>query len=118
MFGINNPEPLLPVDSSIISEDMRITGPISASKPVILYGQLNGNVDAVSIHVKSTGIVSGDIKAQSVVIDGTMTGTIIADELHLMPSAKFRGNIRCKGVKVEDGANIKAEFLKELSANG
>ena len=71
MFGNNNVKPLSRVDESYIGEEMRITGVISASKPVILLGQIDGNIEADSVHIRSTAIVNGDINAGKVTVDGT-----------------------------------------------
>ena len=118
MFGINNPEPSTKLDSSRISEDIRITGSISASKQIVMLGQLDGNVDAVSIHVASTGVVNGDIKANNIKVDGTVIGNIVADQLHLSASGHLKGEVRCKGIIIDEGANVEAKFIKERSVNG
>ena len=118
MFGINSPEPSTKLDSSRISEDIRITGSISASKQIVMLGQLDGNVDAVSIHVASTGVVNGDIKANNIKVDGTVIGNIVADQLHLSASGHLKGEVRCKGIIIDEGANVEAKFIKERSVNG
>ena len=118
MFRINDPELPPKIESSGISEDVRITGSISASKPVIMSGHLDGNVDAVSIHIASTGVVNGDIKADNLKIDGKVMGNIVAERLHLSASGHLRGEVRCKSVVVDEGANVEAKFIKELSVNG
>ena len=69
MFGINNSEPPSQIDSSLIGEDMRITGSISASKLIIMVGHLDGNVDATSVHIAATGVINGDIRADNLKID-------------------------------------------------
>ena len=47
MFGSHNQKSMGQADGSHISEEVRITGVISASKPLILFGQVDGNIDAV-----------------------------------------------------------------------
>jgi cytoskeletal protein CcmA (bactofilin family) len=118
MFGTKTPEQSSQVDCSQISEDMRITGSISASKLVIMSGQLDGNVDATSIHIASTGVINGDIKAESLKIDGTVTGNIVTEKLHLSSSSQLKGEVRCKGVVIDEGADVEAKFIKEPSLNG
>ena len=118
MFGINNSEPSSQIDSSRISKDMRITGSISASKLIIILGQLDGNIDATSVHIASTGVVNGDIKTDNLIIDGTVTGTIVTEHLHLSASSHLKGEIHCKGVVVDEGANVEARFIKESNLNG
>ncbi|MDC1382772.1 polymer-forming cytoskeletal protein [Candidatus Puniceispirillum sp.] len=118
MFGINTPEPSTKIERSRISEDLRITGSISASKPVIMSGQLDGNIDAVSMHIASTGVINGDIKADNLKIDGTVIGNIVAEQLHLSASGCLKGEVRCRSVVIDEGANVEAKFIKELNVNG
>ena len=118
MFGIHNPKIIPQVDGSCISEEMRITGLISASKPVIVFGQIDGDIDAVSVHIKSTATVNGDINAQKVIVDGTVCGIVTADKVHLSASAILNGEVRSKGIEIDEGATIEAKFTKEQELNG
>ena len=118
MFGINNPEPSSKIDSSQICKDMRITGSISASKPIIIFGQLDGNVVAVGIHIAPNGVIIGDIKADSLKIDGKVDGNIVADQLHVSASGCLKGEVRCREVVIDEGANVEAKFIKGPRLNG
>ena len=118
MFGSHNQKSIQHADGSHVSEEVRITGVISASKPLILYGHIDGNIDAVSVHIKSTATVNGDINAKKVTIDGTVCGIITADEVHLSASAVLNGEVRSKGIQIDEGAIVEATFTKEQILNG
>ena len=118
MFGSHNPKPMQQADVSYISEEVRITGVISASKPVILMGQIDGNIDAVLVHIRSTATVNGDINAQKVTIDGSVSGIVTADEVHLSATANLSGEVRSKGLEIDEGASVEAKFTKEQGLNG
>ena len=118
MFGSHNQKSMPLADGSNICEEVRITGLISASKPFVLYGQIDGNIDAVSVHIKSTATVNGDINAQKVIVDGTVRGIITADKVYLSASAMLNGEVRSKGIEIEEGATIEAKFTKEQELNG
>ena len=118
MFGKNIPKPMPQVKGSCIGEEMRITGSISAAEPVIILGQIDGNVDAILVHIRSTATVNGDINAREVTIDGTVCGTITADVVHLSGSATLNGEVRSKGLEIDEGASIEAKFTKEQNLNG
>ena len=118
MFGSHNQKPMPLADGSNICEEVRITGVISASKPLVLFGQIDGNIDAVSVHIKSTATVNGDINAQKVTVDGTVRGIVIADKVHLSASAVLNGEVRSKGIEIDEGATIEAKFIKEQKVNG
>ena len=118
MFNINNSGSISYTDNSWVSEDVRITGSISSSKPIMMLGRLDGNVEAKSIHVTATGVVNGDIKADDLKIDGTVIGTIIAAQVHVTASAEIKGKIRCNGITIDKGANIEAQFTRGKKVNG
>ena len=118
MFGSNNQKSMSQDDGSHIGEEVRITGVISASKPLILFGQIDGNIDAVSVHIKSTATVNGDINAQNLIVDGTVCGIVTADKVHLSASAILNGEVRSKGLEIDEGATIEAKFTKEQKLNG
>ena len=118
MFGSHNQKSVPRADGSHISEEVRITGLVSASKPLILYGQIDGNIDAVSVHIKSTATVNGDINALEVTVDGSVTGIVTAERVHLSASGILSGEVRSKGIEIDEGATIEAKFTKEQELNG
>ena len=118
MFGSHNQKSIQHADGSHVSEEVRITGVISASKPLILYGHIDGNIDAVSVHIKSTATVNGDINAQKVTVDGTVCGIVTAEQVHLSASAILNGEVRSKGIEIDKGATIEAKFIKGQKLNG
>ena len=118
MFGSHNLKPMPQADSSTIGEEMRITGLVSASKPLIVFGLIDGNIDAVSVHIRSTATVNGDINAQKVTVDGTVCGIVTADAVLLSASAVMTGEVRSKGIEIDEGAIVEAKFTKEKILNG
>ena len=93
MFGMNSSEESSKIDGSRIGEDVKITGSISALKQIIMFGRLEGNIDAISIHITSTGVINGDIKADDLRIDGAVVGNVVAEQLHLSASAHLKGEV-------------------------
>ena len=118
MFGKNRVSPLEPLNQSKINEDVRIRGTITVSEPLVVAGQLDGDVNGDKLHVASTAIITGEITAQSVTIDGRVLGSIVADKVFLSATAHFEGQLRCRDVAVDDGAYVNAKFTKEPVTNG
>ena len=118
MFGSHNQKSMAQADGSHISEEVRITGVISASNHLFCLARVDGNIDAVSVHIKSSATVNGDINAQKVTVDGTVSGIVTADKVHLSASAIFNGEVRSKGIEIDEGATIEAKFTKEQELNG
>ena len=118
MFGKNNVSPVAPLNYSQINEDVRIRGTITVSEPLVVAGQLDGDINADTLHVASTAIITGDVTAKSVSIDGRVLGSIVADKVFLSATAHFEGQLHCKGVDIDNGAYVDAKFTKEPATNG
>ena len=103
---------------SQINEDVRIRGTITVSGPLVMAGQLDGDINADTLHLSSTSVITGEVTAQSVIIDGRVHGTVVADKVFLSATACFEGEIKCQDVSVADGAHVNAKFTKESVTNG
>ena len=92
MFGKNRDSPVAPQNLSQINEDVRIRGTITVSEPLVMAGQLDGDVNADRLHVASTAIITGEITAQSLTIDGRVLGSIVADKFFYQQRRILKGN--------------------------
>ena len=118
MFGKNRDSPVAPQNPSQINENVRIRGTITVSEPLVMAGQLDGDLKADTLHIASTAIIIGEITAQSLTIDGRVLGNIVADKVFLSATAHFEGQLNCQDVAVDDGAHVNAKFTKESVTNG
>ena len=118
MFGKNSVSPVAPLNYSQINEDVRIRGTITVSEPLVVAGQLDGEINADTLHIASTAIITGEVAAKSVTIDGRVLGSIVADKVFLSATAHFEGQLYCQDVAVDDGAYVNAKFTKEPVTNG
>ena len=110
MFGKNSDSPVAPPNHSQINEDVRIRGTITVSEPLVVAGQLDGEINADTLHIASTAIITGEVAAKSVTIDGRVLGSIVADKVFLSATAHFEGQLHCKGVAIDNGAYVDAKF--------
>ena len=118
MFGKNRVSPVAPRNPPQINENVRIRSIITLSEPLVMAGQLDGDVNADTLHVASTAIITGEITAQSLTIDGRVLGSIVAGEVFLSATAHFEGQLCCQDVAIDDGAHVNAKFTKEPVTNG
>jgi len=118
MFGKNNVSPVAPLNHSQINEGVRISGSITVSQPLVIAGQLDGDIKADTLHIASTAIITGDVIAESVTIDGRVLGSIVADKMYLSATAHFEGQLQCQGVAIDNGAYVNAKFTKGPVSNG
>ena len=113
MFANNHATPSTPPIMSQINVDVRIRGAVSLSEPLIMAGQIDGNIEAEVLHVTSTAVVIGDITAQNIVIDGKINGHITAENVHLTEKAQFEGKMQCQCIRIDNGAYIDAKFINQ-----
>ena len=118
MFGKNRVSPVAPRNPPQINEDVRIRGTVTVSEPLVVAGQLDGDVNADTLHVASSATINGEITAQSLTIDGRVLGNIVADKVFLSATAHFEGQLYCQDIAVDDGAYVNAKFTKEPVTNG
>ena len=118
MFGKNSASPEAPLNHSQINEDVRISGTITVSEPLVMAGQLDGDIKADTLHIASTAIVAGEVVAISITIDGRVLRSSVADKVFLSATAHFEGQLHCQNVAIDNGEYIDAEFTKELVING
>jgi cytoskeletal protein CcmA (bactofilin family) len=118
MFGKNRVSPVALRNQSQINEDVRIRGTITVSEPLVMAGHLDGDINANTLHVASTAVITGEVTAKSVIIDGRVHGSVVADKVILSAKAHFEGQLHCQDVAVDDGAHVNAKFTKEQATNG
>ena len=118
MFGKNKVSPVAPRNPSQINDDVRIRSTITVSEPLVMAGQLDGDINADTLHGALTAIITGEITAQTITIDGRVLGSMVADKVSLSATAHFEGQFYCQGGAVDDGAYVNAKFTKEPVTNG
>ena len=118
MFGKNRVSPVAPRNPSQINADVRIRGTITVSEPLVMAGQLDGDIHADTLLVASTAAIAGEITAQSVTIDGRVLGSIVANKVFLPATEHSEEQLYCQDVAVDDGAHVNLEFTKEPVTNG
>jgi cytoskeletal protein CcmA (bactofilin family) len=89
MFGKNRVGPVVPHNPSQINEDVRIRGTITVSEPLVMAGQLDGGINADTLHFASSAIITGEITAQIVIIDGKILGSIVANKVFFIGNDAF-----------------------------
>ena len=118
MFRKNRISARASQNPSQINENVRIRGTITVSEPLVMAGQLDGDINADTLHIASKAIITGEVAAKSVTIDGRVLGSVVADKVFLSATAHFEGQLHCKGVAIDNGAYVDAKFTKEPATNG
>jgi cytoskeletal protein CcmA (bactofilin family) len=91
---------------SYLSEDSKVSGKLNFEGPARIDGQIDGEIIAKnSIMIGESAVVTGPIKAASVIVAGKVSGDITASQrIELRFSAKVLGNLTSNVLIVHDGA--------------
>ena len=92
-----------------MGEKTRYTGRIDTDEPLLILGQVEGDINSSSeVEVGETGVVKATITARSVVISGRVAGDCTAtDRLEIKASGKLDGSIKAPRISIADGAEFK-----------
>jgi cytoskeletal protein CcmA (bactofilin family) len=91
--------------ASIIANGVKIVGSIIAEgAEVQVNGEVEGNVHGGSLTIGDTGMVKGDIVAESVTVIGRVEGSVRARKVQLSRNAHVLGDIIHQSLAVEMGA--------------
>ena len=84
-----------------VEEGTQFKGTLSSTCPVVVRGVLDGDIKAPSLTIASTGMVTGNVRAQSIRSEGVLAGNVDADEVSLSGSVRSDTVIRAKTLEVK-----------------
>ncbi len=91
--------------TSIIANGVRIRGAIEAEGAELqVDGEIEGNVKGGSVTIGDTGLVKGDVIAETVLVNGRVEGSLRARKVQLAKNAHVQGDITHQSLAVEMGA--------------
>ena len=100
---------------SIISADLRINGDLVCSGDVQIDGWVEGDIQSRNIVIGEGATVHGALQAETVRICGLVKGQIKADSVVLEKTAKVTGDVLHKSLAIEQGASLEG-MCKRLEA--
>lgn len=118
MFGKHKKSHLIEVSklSSLIAEDVEITGDIAFGSGLRIDGTLKGNAigkdgeakkDKSLLVLSDKGRIEGCVRCYDAVINGTVIGDLEVEHfLELQPKALISGSIRYHKLQMEVGAGV------------
>ena len=110
--------------TTLISQDTEIVGDINFSGNLDIEGTVRGNIAAVAgkdamVRVVDKGLVEGQIRAPSVIINGTIHGDVYSSKhLELASKARVQGNVHYALVEMAIGAEVNGSLSHNSDASG
>jgi cytoskeletal protein CcmA (bactofilin family) len=98
------PSELMP--RALIDAGLNIHGDLQTDGAVEVDGKIVGNIGCTHLTVGKGAVVTGNIKADEVLVLGKVKGTIRAIRVILQDSAQVEGDIYHDRIVIEDGARF------------
>lgn len=100
---------------SILASDLRITGEITSSGAIEVYGDIDGTLTARNLLIGGEGAVKGTISAETVEVKGKLDGRVSTQAFTLRATAQVEADVNYTSLIIESGAQIEGRFTRPKS---
>lgn len=102
--------------TSVLAQDLKITGEITSSGTVEVLGDVDGNISARGLIVGSEGRVTGVVQAETVEVKGKLDGAVATQGFTLRAAAQVKADVAYTALVIESGAQIEGNFTRGKTA--
>lgn len=104
--------------TSVLGPTLRFRGELRADEDFTLHGQIEGSIHhSKNLCIGPDGIVRGDSRALTIVVEGTVEGDLYAlESISVRTTARVTGNIFAPRVSIADGASFNGKIDMASSA--
>jgi cytoskeletal protein CcmA (bactofilin family) len=85
---------------TIVQEGTRFKGDFLSSCPIVVNGQIEGDVKAPSVTVTNSGALQGNVEAKTIACRGSVSGVLEADTIELSGTIARNTVIRAQRLKL------------------
>jgi cytoskeletal protein CcmA (bactofilin family) len=107
-----------PRRATIIGDELKVVGKITAEGLVKVYGQIEGELQCGSLVVHRKARLRGPVAASKVVIDGQIDGPIHGANVLLKSCAHVVGDIHHQTLDIRKGAYFEGRAVHVQGPNG
>ena len=98
------PENLRQTNCAFVGEGVTFKGSITASEKLVVFGTVEGHVEARDLFIIPTGIIKGNVRVDQADIQGTVLENIEAKVcLSLRKTGRVEGNATYGEIEIEKG---------------
>jgi cytoskeletal protein CcmA (bactofilin family) len=123
MFGDRKRKPFIKMSqlSTLIAEDVEITGDVAFSGGMRIDGRIKGDVighrtegkGPALLVLSAKGHIEGHVRCDDAVINGAVTGDLdVEHRLELQSDARVCGTIRYRQLQMDVGATVHGELVR------
>jgi cytoskeletal protein CcmA (bactofilin family) len=95
---------------TLVEAGTEFTGTVKSSCPVVVHGTLEGDIDAPTLSIATTGTVHGNIRAESLRSFGTLAGNVDAGEVYVSGVVRSKTVIRARRLELQLGSSEKSQI--------
>ena len=101
---------------TLIGKGSVVRGDLQFSGGLYIEGRVIGKVialdgEAAVVTIAEAGVVEGEIRSPSVVIDGTLAGDAHGENVELQKHARVQGNVHYQVVEMAAGATLTGRLI-------
>lgn len=106
---------------TLIGPQVVIRGDIQFAGGLYVEGRVIGKVvasngEAAVVTVAETGVIEGELRAPTVIINGQLVGDAYGDRVQLHAQARVSGNVHYREVEMAAGSTLTGRFVHTESA--
>jgi cytoskeletal protein CcmA (bactofilin family) len=102
--------------ASSISRGTKVVGKIFGEGTVQVFGQIEGELRALTVLIDEGARVEGDVVAEELIIGGQLKGSIHANRVRLNGTAVVEGDIFHRSLSIEENARFEGLSKREDKA--
>jgi cytoskeletal protein CcmA (bactofilin family) len=96
------------IKQTLVEEGTTFVGKLTSKCPIVVMGNVEGEVTGPIIHVTRSGVVAGNVKVKELRSEGELAGSVEADVVHVAGKIRDRTVIRARTLEVSLTSNDKA----------
>jgi cytoskeletal protein CcmA (bactofilin family) len=85
---------------TLIEDETQFKGVLQSQCPIVVKGEVEGEIAGPSLHVSESGSVSGTVKVDSLDSRGSLAGTFEANHVQLSGAVRDKTVIRARSIEV------------------
>jgi cytoskeletal protein CcmA (bactofilin family) len=102
---------------TLVEAGTEFKGTLKSSCPVVVNGTLEGEIDAPTLSITSTGSIHGNIRVQTLRSSGTLAGNVDAGEVYVSGAVRSKTVIRARRLELALGSSGKGQVEVTLKSS-
>ena len=109
-FRSPSPEPQPQLKTSIIAEEVELTGNIKTQGALQIEGTVKGDIEVSALTIGPTGVFEGNVTCRNLSIRGKFSGSSVCRELMVASSAVVDAKVTYQDLTLQRGAVLRGEL--------